>query len=287
MILQVIADSDFDNGEAVTTPLYAACESGDHHAVARTLLFTYGVDVNHASDRRTPLWVASALGYEATVAVCLQHPEVDLNYRATDEECSALFAASSRGHLGVVDLLLRAHADPNLPDVHGRTALFGACHSGSLRVLGLLLRHGVDAGSSAGAGCPPLVIASAMGRAEVVTMMLFDYAATEVDVNEGIESSGCTALVIASQEGHSDIVEILLRHPALDVNQPQTNTGASALVMAAVGGHAQVVQQLITSGALLDAPDSYGKTALSRAHEEGHDSIVDLLVLAGAAEQVE
>lgn len=53
--------------------------------------------------------------------------------------------------------------------------------------------------------------------------------------------------------------------------------------MAAVNDHAAVVQQLIDAGAVLDAADNAGGTALFCAASRGHPETVQQLVEAGAA----
>jgi len=52
---------------------------------------------------------------------------------------------------------------------------------------------------------------------------------------------------------------------------------------AAWRGHIKIVQQLLANGANLHARTTEGKNAVSLANEWSHQSVVDILVAAGAA----
>jgi hypothetical protein len=88
----------------------------------------------------TPLHVAAYWGlHKIFTKVYLQGDDID---RQDTYGAAALHLAAERGHLHVVQLLLRNWANPNIIDVKGRTALALACRNGHKAVSEVLLEHG-------------------------------------------------------------------------------------------------------------------------------------------------
>ncbi|KAL7928822.1 hypothetical protein V8C35DRAFT_317137 [Trichoderma chlorosporum] len=85
----------------------------------------------------TPLWMAAMLGYDAVVKVLVRRKDVDVN-SISKSGISPLFIASSRGHLEIVGILLKAGADPHLVDENGDTALMVARRNRHERVVEIL-----------------------------------------------------------------------------------------------------------------------------------------------------
>ena len=90
---------------------------------------------------------------------------------------------------------------------------------------------------------------------------------------------GTTALMYAARQGDLRLVEALAQRGA-DLND-------GSLLRAAEGGYVDMVQFLLRSGADVDVPTKAGTTPLVYAAWKGHASIVDLLISAGANENVE
>ena len=97
---------------------------------------------------------------------------------------------------------------------------------------------------------------------------------------------------MAAREGHTDVVTLLLDRGA-SVNQvvPEDE---NALIQASGEGRLDVVKLLLARGAdvnirawaesALERPDGEWRTALSMARRGRHDSVVRLLLAAGARE---
>jgi uncharacterized protein len=69
----------------------------------------------------------------------------DVNQRATNsQQVAALHAAAAVRAIGAINLLLRAGADPNLPQQQGFVALHTAAMHGDALMAGLLLLFGAD-----------------------------------------------------------------------------------------------------------------------------------------------
>ena len=179
--------------------LVRASVAGQVERVA-SLLCQYGIDPNSgmadkgtdyrrtdglSTDKRTALWAASSRGHVQVVELLLSQSSVDVNKGTSDNERTALWTACYYGHERVVAALL-AHPDIDVNKStthHGVTPLWAAACEGHTAIVGMLLRH---------AG---------------------------IDVSRGaLGLHGVSALVAASQRGHSDVVRVLRAHPEIVVN---------------------------------------------------------------------
>ena len=89
------------------------------------------------------------------------------------------------------------------------------------------------------------------------------------------------ALVHAAVAGDADTVRELVASPKVDVNALDDDWN-TPLMLAAREGHDEVVQALIIAKANINARNKQGKTALALAADGGHDETVRVLVQAGA-----
>ena len=127
--------------------------------------------------------------------------------------CSALVAASQRGHAACVSVLLKAHADPNA-FADPTSALLAACLNGHPRCVRLLLQN----------GAAPDAVASRVPSAITVTPLM------------------ATCL-----EGHVECCQLLLEHLA-DANQ-SSGQGVTAMIAACKSSSIGCVQILSAYGA--------------------------------------
>jgi ankyrin repeat protein len=139
------------NAEAVTLiraalpsiDAYEAIVTGDAARVKETL--AEGWDGNKlAPDGFTPLALAAFFGRKETFDLLLPLTR-DVNERASNaQQVAALHAAAAVRAVPLVEKLLRAKADPDLPQQQGFVALHTAAIHGDAVLTGLLLLFGAD-----------------------------------------------------------------------------------------------------------------------------------------------
>jgi len=189
-------------GGSLQTPLWMAAGKGQ--LVVAKYLLDHGADVNggEASKNNTPLYAAAENGHKAMVELLIAR---GANVNAG--RLSPLYTAVGRGFVGVAEVLLANHADPNLPDANsgGARPLHNAAGAGRTDLIQLLLGHGADVNVADGRGQSPLECAAAENQTNVARMLLAAKANTEMRDKEGN-----TALHLAAGAGHVEMVSLLL-----------------------------------------------------------------------------
>lgn len=266
----------------------------------------------------TPLQMAAGSGQKQLVEDLLcSNPDAVNDEPAEHLGRTCLQAASEAGHIGIVNLLIKAGANVNAaPAPHtGRTALAAAAAAGHRDIVGILLKHGatINAEPAPHRGRTALQAASEAGHLDIVKLLITDLpapaardsgrtalqasaAAGHLGIVEFLVASGAnvnaeqafysgrTALQAAAENGFMEILEFLLRSTA-EVNAiPAPHFGRTALQAAAEAGHQDAVNILLERGANVNAESSFysGRTALQAAAEAGHRDIVKILLERGA-----
>jgi ankyrin repeat protein len=241
--------------------------------------FRVGQSIDTLADRPSHP-EATALYYAVSCGLC-ELAEYLISTRGEDvnAKCgargTALHAASRKGHLDAVSLLLDHGIDVNITNEANKTPLCVAYDGGHLEVMELLLDHGAAPDMPSGdVGLFLIHYASLDGQDAVVSLLLHHNA----DVNAaGVDNY--TPLHFASSNGHMDVALILLNHGA-DINAI-SDVGTS-LNFASLCGHIDVVDLLLASGADVEIRAPHCKTPFQVATRMGHIGIEQLLLVYGA-----
>ena len=154
-------------------------------------------------------------------------------------------------------------------------ALQAASRRGHVQTIRILLDKGADVNAHGSFGCA-LQVASVRGHYQVVQILLDKGA----NVNTRTGGFLGSPLQAASLKGHTHIVQMLLESGA-DVDA-QCGVLGNALQAASFGGQIQVVGTLLDSGADVNAQCGEYGNALQAASHKGYNEIVQLLLNRGA-----
>lgn len=250
-----------------STPLRRAAESG--HLEIVTLLLRSGAGVIN----KNPLDLAlgnSRLDVARSLAEWIGGVEFQdrINLASLD-------TVSQDSVPSVTESSLVHGRDPNTPN-EWRTSLHAASSAGHLELVQSLLEVGADVNKRNGDHSTPLFYASEGGRFEVAEFLI-KYGA---DVNS-LDWTGWTPLLAASRRGHSAVVHLLLDHGA-DVNA-KTQDNWTALHLALFGYYPfDTVKALLEHGADVHVRNDEGQTPFQIASRRGEQKTMELLSEYGA-----
>lgn len=220
---------------------------------------------------------------------------------------TAMIIASGRGQVGVIKVLLSLGASPEDSTVgglfDGKTSLMWGASQGRKQAVEVLIQAGADVNRVTDRGVflgkTALCWAASQGRSTLVSVLLASGADIDYASPNG-NFKGKTALMWSSSQGRLDTVSILLNAGA-KVNKIDYD-GVTALMWASGSDTsedsehkkgllekankgdtlAKVVELLLAFGALIDARDKDGITAIMYASYHGHTDVVKFLVKSGA-----
>ncbi|SCO78262.1 uncharacterized protein FRV6_02475 [Fusarium oxysporum] len=307
------AGADPDISDNRSNAIFAASKAG-HDDIVLWLLAA-GADVDQLASRTSALQVAAEGGHDQCVRWLIA-AGADLDQQA---EGTALYRATRKGYLGIIQQLLVAGADVDLQEERGEkleeAPLHAAARSGRAEIVECLLNAGVDVNAyggtkktpiaaAAASGCVPVVklllyklqasgkmrfgpalgYAVQQGEAEIVDMLLAAGASPDGDPEETLDFHSLKPpLIIAVQEGNEILVTRLIKAGA-NVNQYFSQYGRSVtpLYVASMNGHLRIMQQLLDAGAAVDGKAGYLGTPLLAAVSEGQVEAMNMLLDAGA-----
>ncbi|XP_048351059.1 ankyrin repeat and SAM domain-containing protein 3 isoform X2 [Sphaerodactylus townsendi] len=215
-------------------------EASESELLDCSLSMWHGLGQGHQElDIPLDLHTAASIGQHEVVQACIQCGSLDLNQR----NCggwTALMYASYIGHNAIVQMLLEAGANVNMPTPEGQT---------------------------------PLMLASSCGNESVAYLLLQRGAKLEMK-----DIHGWTALFHCTSAGHQQMVKFLLDNGA-NANCREPLCGYTPLMEAAASGHEIIVQYLLTHGVRVDVRDNTGAIARTLAMQYGYTKIVGLIDL--------
>ena len=250
---------------------------GNSNALVK-LVLDMGVDVNHRDKRqRTALHHAVAGREPESIASAMKRLEVELeacNDPSSMRSIVAQYNAKStitRYDIQIILTLLQAGADVDLVDACGLSALTYAALTGNLIGVTEILSHKPRIDLQDKSGHTTLIMAACLGHTEIAKALVT--AGANLDVQN---DNNDTALIFAACWGHTEIAKALVSAGAnLDVQDKDGNT---ALILAASNGHTEVTRALVSCGAQLNIRDKDGDTALICAVACSQPHTADVIV---------
>jgi len=222
---------------------------------------------------RTALYYAMSCGLSGPVKYLISTHGEDVNAKCSHYG-NMLHAASNKGNVDAVSLLLDHGAQVNVTNERGRTPLWEAYYGRHLQVMQLLLEHGAAPDVRYDTFGLLTHDASHNGQAEVIRLLLQHHA----NVN-ATSFYNHTPLHWASVRGHADVAQILLEHGA-DIDA-QSEFGTS-LSQAVNHGHFEVTRMLLEHGADMQIRRERDLTLFQVATRNGNTQIAQLLLERGA-----
>ncbi|KAG2452708.1 hypothetical protein HYH02_002940 [Chlamydomonas schloesseri] len=204
-----------------------------------------------SSDQEVKLLEAVGAGRIIVVRDILANKDVNPSVFSWGGVSALMSAANLCNATQMVDMLLQAGAEPNYVGVLDETALHIAARKGCLGVVQLLLKEGANpnlaaANGAARKGDTPLHMAAREGHTAVVEAILKAPGVARVKM-DAANQKGRTPMHLAAARGHAAIVELLLKagaDPAVKDKGGLFSSGKTAYERAAKKGRHQVVALL-------------------------------------------
>jgi uncharacterized protein len=201
-------------------------------------------------------------------------PSLSGSARACD-----LIAAAEADDRGCIARLVRAGADLDRRDRHGRTALLIAVDHNHVEFARALIAAGAGINVQAANRDTPWLLAGAQGRTEILREMI--PAGPDLRIRNRF---GGSALIPACERGHVETVRLLLTTP-IDVNHINDLgwTCLLEIVILGDGGprHVAAARLVLAAGADPNLADRNGVTPLAHARARSQTEIARLLESAG------
>ena len=296
----------FDNNDR--TPLYWACANG--HIEMVNFLLEKGAKIFTERERENPLHLVVELGDFHLVTVLIESGIVDVNII---NQCydTPLHVACLKGHLKIVQFLLRKGADVNMKgnfghtplhraikigyfdifqellaikniDInivndHGDTPLHTACMEDNEKMVRILLKKGATFFIFR-KFTTPLHWAAEQGDVAIMQRLLEVGNIDDVDVLNEFEE---TPLILACEHDHLEMVKFLLKRGAkLSI---QGDAGYTPLYWAVFNYNLELTQELFASGTVdVNIQNTENDTLLHLACKQESLEIVEWLLNKGA-----
>ncbi len=197
------------------------------------------------------------------------------------ENYRGLIRAVTEHDMNALKQLLSSNVGIDQRDDHGRSALHVAAYFQNHAAMNALVAAGANANALEGDFYDIVTIAAVANDLE--TMKLGLKLGCRAD-NVTSRYDG-TALIAAAHLGHVEIVQTLIRADApLDhVNNLKWTALIESIVLGDSGRrHTATLKALVDAGANVDLADGRGDTPLQLARARGYQSMVDILLAAGA-----
>lgn len=189
-----------------------------------------------------------------------------------------LYAAAFVGNLRAVERFIGMGCDVNATlEEDGSSVISVAAGNGHLEVVLLLLKNGANPLLRDYKGINALLLPAQFGYTAVVKALLSA-------CKKPIEPSDNSVMPshLAAERNHHEILGVLLAHDRTALIECKAQNDVTPLILASQNGCIESVQILLANDAKVDEVDEDGKSALYWAAQNGHKTVVDLLIKHGA-----
>ncbi|NXS60761.1 ANKR6 protein, partial [Brachypteracias leptosomus] len=234
-------------------------------------LINKGAKVAVTKHGRTPLHLAAHKGHLHVVQVLLK-AGCDLDIQ-DDGDQTALHRAAVIGNTDVIATLIQEGCALDRQDKDGNTALHEACWHGFSQSAKVLIKAGANVLAKNKAGNTPLHLACQNSHSQSTRVLLLGGSRADLKNN-----AGDTCLHVAARYNHLPIVRVLLS--AFCSVHEKNQAGDTALHVAAALNHRKVVKLLLEAGADTSVVNNAGHTPLEVARQHNNPEVALLLTKA-------
>ncbi|NXS44366.1 ANKR6 protein, partial [Balaeniceps rex] len=234
-------------------------------------LINKGARVAVTKHGRTPLHLAAHKGHLHVVQVLLK-AGCDLDIQ-DDGDQTALHRAAVVGNTDVIATLIQEGCALDRQDKDGNTALHEACWHGFSQSAKVLVKAGANVLAKNKAGNTPLHLACQNSHSQSTRVLLLGGSRADLKNN-----AGDTCLHVAARYNHLPIVRVLLS--AFCSVHEKNQAGDTALHVAAALNHRKVVKLLLEAGADASVVNNAGQTPLEVARQHNNPEVALLLTKA-------
>ncbi|NXY44583.1 ANKR6 protein, partial [Ceuthmochares aereus] len=234
-------------------------------------LINKGAKVAVTKHGRTPLHLAAHKGHLHVVQVLLK-AGCDLDIQ-DDGDQTALHRAAVVGNTDVIATLIQEGCALDRQDKDGNTALHEACWHGFSQSAKVLVKAGANVLAKNKAGNTPLHLACQNSHSQSTRVLLLGGSRADLKNN-----AGDTCLHVAARYNHLPIIRVLLS--AFCSVHEKNQAGDTALHVAAALNHRKVVKLLLEAGADASVVNNAGQTPLEVARQHNNPEVALLLTKA-------
>lgn len=231
----------------------------------------YHIDLGAVDSSFTKLHKACWLGDEDRARAAAK--KVDVSFQ-DNESRSPLHLAAARGHMTVVQLLLRSHARVDALDSEGKTPLMKAVEGQHREVVRCLLEQRANPDVPDQNLDTALHLALSTGQPDMA-LLLVQFDADVLARNK----EGMSPLYLAVLQQHLDVARVLLDKGAMP--NAGDNQKKTPLMVACEAGSVPLVQLLMSRGASVGAIDQDGRSAMDYATRAGKEECCKVLAGTG------
>ncbi|NXR85853.1 ANKR6 protein, partial [Hypocryptadius cinnamomeus] len=234
-------------------------------------LINRGAKVAVTKHGRTPLHLAAYKGHLQVVQVLLK-AGCDLDIQ-DDGDQTALHRAAVVGNTDIIATLIQEGCALDRQDKDGNTALHEACWHGFSQSAKVLVKAGANVLAKNKAGNTPLHLACQNSHSQSTRVLLLGGSRADLKNN-----AGDTCLHVAARYNHLPIIRVLLS--AFCSVHEKNQAGDTALHVAAALNHKKVVKLLLEAGADASIVNNAGQTPLEVARQHNNPEVALLLTKA-------